>query len=101
MLPKSIAIFAAALITSTASAHSTQASSHNPAVKNSAPHSVSAPARGANSFSRNQARGRFAKAGFTGLSGLVKRDGVWQGTAMKGGTRMTVMLDYKGNITTR
>jgi hypothetical protein len=79
----------------------TQAGSHNPAVKNGAPHRVAAPAKGANSFTQDQARGRFAKAGYTVVSKLTKRDGVWQGMATKGGKRATVMLDYKGNVTAR
>ena len=92
---------AAGLLATAAGAQTTQAGSHNPALKNSAPHQVAAPAKGANSFTENQARGRFAKAGYTGLSKLTKSNGVWQGMAMKGGKRTTVMLDYKGNVTTR
>ena len=75
--------------------------SHNPAVKNGAPHTIAAPAKGANSFTEDQARGRLAKAGYTGITKLTKRDGLWQGTAMKAGKRATVMLDYKGNVTSR
>ena len=26
-------------------------------------------------------------------------NGVWQGTAMKGGAKVNVALDYKGNVT--
>ncbi len=91
----------AALAGSPAAAQSGQAGSHNPAIKDGAPHATAAPARGANSFTAAQARGRFAKAGYTGLSGLNKQDGLWQGTATKGGRRATVMLDYKGNVTAR
>lgn len=97
-------IAAAALVAAAGSpaiAQSGQAGSHNPAIKDGAPHTTAAPARGANSFTEAQARGRFAKAGYTGLSKLTKQDGLWQGTAMKGGKRATVMLDYKGNVTAR
>jgi hypothetical protein len=77
-------------------------SSHNPAVKSSAPAMVAAPAHGTTSFTRNQARGRLAKAGFTNLSHLTKdSSGAWMTTAMKGGQKVNVALDYKGNVTTR
>jgi hypothetical protein len=95
-----MAASAFALVASGASAQ-TQANSHNPAVKNGAPHGVAAPAKGANSFTEDQARGRFAKAGYTVASKLTKQNGLWQGMATKGGKRVTVMLDYKGNITAR
>ena len=101
MLRHFAAVLAAALTVSAAGAQGVQTGSHNPALKNGAPHKVAAPAKGANSFTENQARGRFAKAGYTGLSNLTKSNGLWQGTAMKGGKRSTVMLDYKGNITAR
>ncbi|MBB4153989.1 putative membrane protein [Sphingomonas jinjuensis] len=100
MLRYLMAIPALALLGVGASAQ-TQAGSHNPVVKNGAPHQVAAPAKGANSFTEDQARGRFTKAGYTVASKLTKQDGLWQGAATKGGKRMTVMLDYKGNITTR
>jgi putative membrane protein len=96
-----IAAAAVGLLASGAAAQSGQAGSHNPAVKDGSPKTISAPAKGANSFTENQARGRFTKAGYTGLSKLKKADGLWQGTATKGGKQVSVMLDYKGNITTR
>jgi putative membrane protein len=95
-----IAASAVALFASAAPAQ-TQAGSHNPVIKDSAPHGVAAPAKGANSFTEDQARGRFAKAGYKVASKLTKQNGLWQGAATKGGKRMTVMLDYKGNITAR
>lgn len=95
------AVSAVALLASGAGAQSGQTGSHNPALKNGAPHAVATPAHGANSFTQSQARGRFAKAGYTGVSKLTKHDGLWQGTAMKGGKSATVMLDYKGNVTAR
>lgn len=95
------AVSAAALLATGAGAQSPQAGSHNPAIKNGAPHAIAAPAKGANSFTESQARGRFAKAGYTGVTKLTKHDGLWQGAAMKHGKRATVMLDYKGNVTAR
>ena len=34
------------------------------------------------------------------MTGLTKgKDGVWRGTAMKGGTSVNVAMDFKGNVT--
>jgi len=96
-----MAAAAAALFATGASAQSGQHGSHNPVVKDQAPHRIGAPARGANSFTYDQARGRFAKAGYTRLSKLTKTDGLWRGTGVRHGKRVNVMLDYKGNITAR
>ncbi|MDB5701371.1 MAG: hypothetical protein JWL66_1570 [Sphingomonadales bacterium] len=80
----------------------TNAGSHNPAIKSSTAAHVAAPAAGANSFSENQARGRFAKAGYGTVSGLAKdKNGVWRGTATHGGKSVSVALDYKGNVSAR
>ncbi|WP_375382451.1 hypothetical protein [uncultured Sphingomonas sp.] len=74
--------------------------SHNPAVKSAAVHTTATAATGRNSFTEAQARGRIAKAGYTGVSKLAKdQNGVWQGTAMKSGAKVNVALDYKGNVT--
>lgn len=95
----------ALLVTASASpalvAQSTEGS-HNPAVKSSAPHTVAAPARGSNSFTQSQARGRLSKAGYLHITKLMKdQSGAWTGSATKGGKHVSVALDYKGNITTR
>jgi putative membrane protein len=77
-------------------------SDHNPAVKDSDPAKVAVAADGANSFTEDQARGRLAEAGYTGVGKLAKdKDGVWRGTALRGGARVQVALDHKGNVTTR
>ena len=101
MFFKILAVSTAALIASAAGAQTTQTGSHNPAVKSSLPHTVATPANGANSFTRNQARRRFARAGFTEIYRLIRANGLWQASATKAGKRMTVLLDYKGDITTR
>ncbi|MDR6129062.1 hypothetical protein QE452_003790, partial [Sphingomonas sp. SORGH_AS438] len=49
-----IAASAVALFASAAPAQ-TQAGSHNPVIKDGAPHGVAAPAKGANSFTEDQA----------------------------------------------
>ncbi len=61
------------------------------------PASVSA---GASSFTEDQARGAFEKAGYT-VAGPLTQDanGVWQGKATKGGVEATIGIDYKGAIT--
>lgn len=61
--------------------------------------SAMTPAKGANSFTMDQARGRLEEKGFSGVSDLVKdEDGIWRGKAQKGGSATAVWLDYKGNI---
>ncbi len=94
-------IAAAALVGAVGATAQEAQSSHNPAVKDSAPHSVTAPARGHNSFTEKQARKRLAKAGYTVAALSKDADGVWVGTATKDGKSVTVGLDYKGNVTTR
>jgi hypothetical protein len=98
---RQLGAFSAVALLATGAGAQTTSGSHNPAIKNGAPRPVAAPAKGANSFTEGQARGRFAKAGYTGLSKITKSNGVWQGTATKDGKRATVMLDYKGNVTAR
>lgn len=57
------------------------------------------PAKGANSFTMGEAKSRIEKDGFSNVSGLAKDDnGVWRGTAQKGGGNAPVWLDYKGNV---
>ena len=94
-------ILAAAAATMAAGAFAqTGTGSHNPAVKNPTARTTPAAAKGRNSFTESQAQGRIAKAGYTNVSKLVKNgNGVWQGTAMKGGAKVNVALDYKGNVT--
>ncbi len=56
------------------------------------------PAKGANSFTEEQAKGRLADNGFSNISGLkLDGTGVWRGTATKAGKAGDVWLDYQGN----
>lgn len=56
--------------------------------------------KGANSFTQNEARKHIVNSGYTDVSGLAKgKDGVWRGTAKKGGAALNVALDFKGNVT--
>jgi hypothetical protein len=58
-----------------------------------------APAKGANSFTMGEAKSRLEKNGFASVGDLTKDDnGVWRGSAQKGGAATTVWLDYKGNV---
>ena len=57
------------------------------------------PAKGANSFTDGEARRRIEGNGYTEVTGLQKdADGIWHGTAKKGGNTVKVWLDYKGNV---
>ncbi|MGH1591771.1 hypothetical protein ACRBEV_29515 [Methylobacterium phyllosphaerae] len=55
--------------------------------------------KGANSFTEGEARSRLDKAGFKDAKDLKKDDqGIWRGTAMRGGKSVAVGLDFKGNV---
>ena len=95
---RTIILATAMLLSGTAYAQ-TAAGSHNPALKDGSPHPTSAAAAGRNSFTQDQAKGRLAKAGYTGVGKLVKdKQGVWRGTAMKDGAKANVGVDYKGDV---
>ncbi|MDR6872230.1 hypothetical protein J2Y55_003246 [Bosea sp. BE125] len=58
-----------------------------------------APLPGANSFTEGQATSRLEANGYSNVTGLKKDDnGVWKGSAMKAGAKVTVSVDYRGNI---
>lgn len=58
-----------------------------------------APLPGANSFTEGQAKSRLEAHGYSQVTGLKKNDkGVWRGTAMHGGAKVNVSVDYRGNI---
>lgn len=73
-----------------------------PAVASPSTTNPGAPAAGANSFTEGQAKSRIEAAGFSNVSGLMKdKDGIWRGTASKGGTTTNVALDFQGNVVTK
>lgn len=73
-----------------------------PAVVTPDTKNATAPVERANSFTEAQAKDRIADAGFTDVSMLKLDDqGVWRGTATKGGKSMPVGLDYQGNVVTQ
>lgn len=56
---------------------------------------------GANSFTEDQARGHVENAGFENVSAMtLTDDGLWQGTAMRGGETVNVSVDYRGAVQT-
>ena len=55
--------------------------------------------KGANSFTKAQARSRIEARGYTKVAGLHKdQSGVWRATAQKDGNSVPVSLDYQGNV---
>jgi hypothetical protein len=71
----------------------------NPAIKSPQANSSSVPVKGANSFTRGQAKARIEAKGYTKLAGLHKdQNGVWRATAEKDGKSGPVSLDYQGNV---
>jgi hypothetical protein len=58
-----------------------------------------APVKGANSFTEVQAKGRIEKKGFSNVTELKKdNDGIWRGRAEKDGKKVSVSLDFEGNV---
>ena len=56
-------------------------------------------AKGANSFTEGQARGRVAGAGFTNVTPLTKDEGgIWRGHGDREGRTFDVGFDYKGQV---
>jgi len=79
---------------------STSAVAQTPAVKSPSANNPAAPVPGANSFTEGQARSKIEASGYTNVSGLKKdRNGVWTGSATKGGQTVNVKLDFQGNVT--
>jgi len=80
-------------------------SGSNPAVNvkpAGSPESTGAVQPGANSFTEGQARSRIEAQGFKDVSELRKDEqGIWRGKAMRDGTSTSVMLDFKGNVSTQ
>ena len=78
----------------------TAALAQTPAVKSPNTTNPAAPVPGANSFTEGQAKSKIEASGYTQVSDLKKDpNGVWTGTAMKGGSKVTVKVDFQGNVT--
>jgi len=70
-----------------------------PAVATPDSNNPDAPVQGENSFTEDQAKSRIEEAGYSDVTGLkLGEDGVWQASAMKGTDKVTVQLDYQGNV---
>jgi opacity protein-like surface antigen len=70
-----------------------------PAIATSDANNPGAPAAGANSFTKGQAKSRIQKAGYSHVTGLVKdKNGIWRGRAVKDSATVDVALDYQGNV---
>jgi len=93
-----IAASAVAFFASSALAQTTT-DPKTPAVATPETTNPAAPVAGANSFTEAQAKERIEKAGFTNVSDLVKnKDGIWEGSAMRGEAKVQVSLDFQGNV---
>ncbi len=81
---------------------SNTAGSGNAAVNNKpadSPQTTGSVEPGANSFTEDQVRSRFAAQGLMNITDLRKDDqGIWRGKAMRNGQQVSVALDYKGTI---
>ena len=104
---KNNTLFAGALVAALglAGLASAQVPSGGPDAKGNAPlkhaHTVNdgGAKRGATSFTEKEARKHIENAGYTDVSPLTKGDdGVWRGTAMKGGASRPIGMDFKGNV---
>ena len=97
-------IFAASAVAffATSALAQTTTDPKTPAVATPETTNPAAPVAGANSFTEAQAKERIEKAGFTNVSGLVKnKDGIWEGSAMRGDAKVQVSLDFQGNVVAR
>jgi hypothetical protein len=101
-MKRSLLIFCAGLaMTAAASAQNPPAQSgpNNNAVNSSGQNNSDAPVAGRNSFTEGQAKSKIEEAGYTGVTDLKKDDnGVWRGTASKGGSAAQVSVDFQGNV---
>jgi len=71
----------------------------NAAVQSRGGNDSDVPAKGSNSFTEGQAKGRIEDRGYSNVADLKKDDdGVWRGQAQKAGTSVHVWVDYKGNV---
>jgi hypothetical protein len=100
---RKIVLSAAALclIATTAIAQNTpaQPGPQNQAVKGVHENNSMAPVKGANSFTRAEAKSQIEAKGYTRVTKLAKgKDGVWRGTAVKDGKKGPVSVDYQGNV---
>ena len=58
-----------------------------------------APLKGTGRLEEGDAKDRALAAGYSAVSSLARDgDGIWRGSAMKGGKSTRIAVDYKGNV---
>lgn len=78
---------------------STSEAPRNAAVDTSPTTGETTQTPGANSFTEAQAQSAITNAGYTDVGPLTQNEaGLWQGSAMKAGEKVTVSVDYKGAV---
>ncbi|CAM5197686.1 hypothetical protein ARD30_22770 [Bosea thiooxidans] len=94
-------LFIASLIaTATAFGALAQTSTTSPMPAPKGEADKNAPLPGANSFTEGQAKSRLEANGYSQVGPLTKdANGVWKGSATHGGSKVSVSVDYRGNIT--
>lgn len=101
-MKRSLVILCAGLVfAGAASAQNPSAKSgpNNNAINSPGKKNSDAPVAGRNSFTEGQAKSKISAAGYTDISALKKDDnGVWRGTAKKGGSSTDVSVDFQGNV---
>ncbi len=92
-------VVACICLPATAWAQSTP-STDKPAVATPDTVNPSAPVKGENSFTEEQAKTRMEEAGFSNVMALtLDNEGVWHATGEKDGSPVMIKMDYQGNIT--
>ncbi|MFK4825802.1 PepSY domain-containing protein [Paenochrobactrum sp. BZR 588] len=97
---KTMTLVAACICVPTISQAQTTPTTDKPAVVMPDQANPSAPVKGENSFTQEQAKSRMEEAGFTNVMGLtLDDDGVWHAAGEKDGTPVMIKMDYQGNVT--
>ncbi|MGU3575109.1 PepSY domain-containing protein [Brucellaceae bacterium C25G] len=97
---KTMMLVGACLCVPTISYAQTTPTTDKPAVVMPDQTNPSAPVKGENSFTQDQAKSRMEEAGFTNVMGLtLDEEGIWHAAGEKDGTAVMIKMDYQGNIT--
>ncbi len=97
---KTMTLVAACVFVPTLGQAQTTQTTDKPAVVTPEQTNPSAPVKGENSFTQDQAKSRMEEAGFTNVMGLTLDDeGVWHAAGEKDGAPVMIKMDYQGNIT--
>ena len=101
-MKRSLLLICASLIAASAASAQTQPAQSGPnnnAINSSGQNNSNAPVAGRNSFTEGQVKTKIEQAGYTKVSDLKKDDnGVWRGKASKGGSSVSVSVDFEGNV---